>query len=253
MLLTIEVFCGAKAIADEYRELTGVDGKTVRAKVLSYSQSDDKVQLERDNRKRFSVPVSVFCKADQSIIRNWDVASRFLSEDILSISVERVTKKTDQELRPGEMACWSGYDIKLENRRGTAFKHIRVETSMCQILKFVRKEPPHQVDSYFAGGSTVEIFQLPELEGRGTKVYSTERLEENRVSLRARDKETNESWERWQEVSMTGIWIRLYMKLPDGSELMREFKEPEIEWDGFIWSDDGVYHPEHSKKKDAGK
>ena len=54
--------------ASEYRDFLSADGKTMRGRVLRFDTRANEVTIERDNKKVFTVPVTVFSKEDQGYI-----------------------------------------------------------------------------------------------------------------------------------------------------------------------------------------
>jgi hypothetical protein len=64
------------AFADDYRSFTDTQGRTISAKILKVDERAGKVTLEADNKKRATVPISIFSETDQEYINAWSPANQ---------------------------------------------------------------------------------------------------------------------------------------------------------------------------------
>ena len=69
---------------EEYRDFTDQQGRTIKAKLVSFDSKSGKVTIERDNQREATVPQSIFSNEDQNYINRW--VKNFLLSDKKSCS-----------------------------------------------------------------------------------------------------------------------------------------------------------------------
>ncbi len=232
--------------AEPFRSFTSTDGKTVRARVINYDNSSDKVKLEKEGGGSFSVPVSAFSVDDQIIIRNWELVKGFLSENGMKVSFKRTDLRKQESDTEGDSVHvihqWLNYTITIENNTGRTLNNIRIETCPHFSLTNTDQHDPESIVRYVARGEGMEEFPIDSIPPRKTIEISTKEFGEESISggILVNGKECS------QKSIVSGIWIRLFLKLPDGNEVMREIKDPTSIWDGFTWTLEGPRNPELS-------
>ena len=244
MLIQCSLVLGVSSAVDEsYLDLTSAEGKTVRAKVLSYDKSSDMVLIERENHKQYTVSLDVFCDADKSMIRK---VGAFMSDSCLKVSVTHIEERIneseenirgkmlddidpdDQEIQ--NYMSMDHYKITLDNRTAHAFDNIKIE-----VIPFITTEnwsPSFGWDKKIKEQFSVPVFDIGTIKAKNHKEILTPKLG-SEVIIR----EVNSKLHSKMTTELQGIWIRMTMKLPDGTEVMREIKEPENLWTGIEWSD----------------
>jgi len=65
------LICSSIWAATEYRTFVGTDGKVLRGRILSYNRNSRKVTIEREDKRSFQVPITVFSEEDQAYIQKW--------------------------------------------------------------------------------------------------------------------------------------------------------------------------------------
>lgn len=241
------IFIATSISAESFRNFTSADGKTIHARVINYEKSSDKVKLEKEGKGVFSIPVSAFSDNDQVIIRNWEIVKGFLSENGMDVSCTRSElrrREKDLEDDVHVIHQWLNYTITIKNDTGRTLNNIRIETCPHYSLTNTDRHDPDSIVRHVAMGEEMEEFTIESISPRKTIKISTKEFGEERISggILVYGKECS------QKSSVSGIWIRLFLKLPDGKEVMREFKNPTSIWDGFTWTIEGPRHPELSPK-----
>ena len=67
------IICGLAiaTYADDYRDFTDSQGRTIKAKIVKIDRGAKKVTLERKNKKKATVSITMFSEADQEYINTW--------------------------------------------------------------------------------------------------------------------------------------------------------------------------------------
>lgn len=76
-------------MADEYRSFTDKEGREIMAKIIKIDSRSDKVTIQRDDRRRVTVPANIFSVPDQTYISEWVAAQAFMSSSKLKVSVDK--------------------------------------------------------------------------------------------------------------------------------------------------------------------
>lgn len=232
LILLLSLALGVNCFADnDYLDLKSADGKTVKAKILSYDKSSDEVVIERENKKRYSVPATTFCESDQNKIRNWELVEKFMSNSGLNVSIERCDPDR-YEMSEKTWMCIAYYTITLNNRTDLELNNIQLE--IVPFVQRVRFLPNEETDWKYKEPRSAEVFDLASLKAKSKEIIETKKHGfgcENIIDKKGSKVTRQLTYE------FLGLWIRMTMELPDGSTLIREIKEPEYVWEGIAWAD----------------
>ncbi len=225
-LLIIALVVSAETVrADEYRDFLSADGKAMRGRVLRFDARTHKVTIERDNKKVFTVPASVFSKEDQDYILEWEFNKVFLSDSSFKIEAQRKAVKDDDESYSGYVQAKkvdvAGYEITLENRSTSKLENLSVE--YCIFYEQERLNRSKQLCEQGVYCGTVDVgYLLPKSEKEfmtdSVRVYKTELDADWIYTSGAQNKQDGE---------VHGIWARVHMKLDSGETLTRDYCLPD--------------------------
>ena len=229
---------GAHA-ATKYRDFTSADGKTIKAAIKAYDAQKKIVTIERDNRKTMKVSITVFSEADQTYILEWDASKAFSSSSLLKISCDDkvVEKRKEKELE--DITYTSGqvetdfektvttferiaFEVGFQNQNKFELKDIRIEYQIYyEQSELVWEKKPEAKQKHFSGKMAV-----PTLPGKSKISVTTESVETHEDSINPVPQAGGDQ-RRGGKGDVHGIRVRLYMKMPSGTEVMREFSSPE--------------------------
>lgn len=222
--------------AGEYRTFTGKDGREIQAKIIKVDSRSDKVTVERDNRRRITVPATIFSDADQTYIKEWVAAQDFMSSSKLKVSVEKEKGKTgsdkSQTKRP-KPPCH--YEIVLNNRSGNNFDDIRIE-----YCTYMNKESLKGGTDELSVGCG-QIDQVKFVQGRFSAKtpfiklyrYYTAHYEVSYDSSGYPVSDT--SYNKVAEDNLEGIRVRISYRAPSGTVFTREICEPDSIANKYGW------------------
>lgn len=234
-----------------YREFSSAEGKTFQGRVLSFDARKGTVQIEAKNGNRAKVPLSDLSEKDQEYVWEWDTAQNFLDERLFKISCdERVVDETKEEVRRDFHWRNTGRTEKdrLMNtiyREKTAYA-FEFKNSSSKTLSGIRME--YRV--YFEQSQTSSASRKPEPEQKvykGTKELSniapddsmtlmTESVEIYNDEINPLDEMIGGDPRQGGEGEVHGIRTRLFMKLSNGEEVVREVSQPSsLSEDRFPW------------------
>lgn len=226
-LLLICLFVGATGAqaANQYREFTSRDGKTIRGCITAYDATREVVSIERDNRRTATVPISVFSETDQAYIRDWEIMRCFETDRFFKISGKR---KKGEDKTEGYQSSYfekdveiTSYEISLDNRASFNFEGLQLEYCIYYEQEKLQggKEICDQGVCY--GKLPVQtLFSRSQqvIQTDGVAVY-TEELSSDAIYVNGMD--------NVQSGDVHGVWIRIHLKLPSGQEGMREYCLPD--------------------------
>jgi len=228
------------AAEEGYLDLTNVDGKTVRAKVLKYDDATDMALIEGDNHKRYTIKADVFCDKDRNIIRNWESLRTYINDSALSVSVERVALQEDgkerrQKLENGREQLYSMsaacYKVSLENHTERALGNLIVEINTFVILDVLN--PEQEFDFSIKFERPMENCEIDTIDTNDEMSFSTRPEGWESLIEQKGSKVTTKNI-----IELQGVWVRIYTTLPDGTAvLVREVRNPYDLWTGIHWSD----------------
>jgi hypothetical protein len=231
-----------------YRTFTSTDGKAVEARIAQYDESADTVSMVRkDDGKRFSVPVTMFMENDQVIIRNWDAVKHFLDPNGLKVTaVRKVSRLEKPAAIEGEFEDSYTeevtYDISFENKASETFSNLSFQYSALSPQRRFSDEGVKDDFLCLATGET-KIQDVPPKKA----------LEIKNVHAGYQRKSHHLRSDDIVESKIIGIWIRLYLQLPDGEKVMREFKKPTSVWNDFVWTGNEPERMDSRSKTDNSK
>ena len=229
---------GASA-GTKYRDFTSMEGKTIKAAVKSYDAQKKMVTMERDNRKIMTVSITVFSEADQTYILEWDASKAFSSASLLKISCDDkvVEKRKEKELE--DITYTSGqvekdfektvttferiaFEVGFQNQNKSELKDIRIEYQIYyEQSELVWEKKPEVEQKQFSGKMAI-----PTLPGKSKTSVTTKSVEIHEDSINPVPVAGGDQ-RRGGKGDVHGIRIRLYIKMPSGTEIMREFSSPE--------------------------
>ena len=235
--------------ATKYRDFTSADGKTIRAAVKAYDAKKKIVTIERDNRKTAKVPITVFSEADQAYIMEWDAAKGFSSDRSLKVTCDkkRVDQRKEKEWRDVRFVGGGSektllketsfeslvFDVQFRNMNKSALKNIRME----YIVYYEQSEISINEEPVAVQNVLKEEIPVPVLDAGKNVVVSTKPVEVYHDNINAVDWADGSVY-IGGEGEIHGFRARLYMKMPSGNEIMREFSYPEKLSDAkFPWKD----------------
>lgn len=249
---------------DGYRTFTAEDGRTLKARILRYDSTTGKVQIERDDRKRLTVPATAFSEKDQAYIKAWEVEQVFLSAVDFKLEIERDEVKKpkkeheidiDEGLSGGRRGGESGrvtvaidqstqYKFKLaaENKSGFPLKGITLEyriyydqqkpvkdekANKSRSEDDPRPEQHMAVDQQKVKDGRARVKTIQSKESRNITVGSATLLKRS-ASRAWGDKIDLKS-------NLSGVWVKLTMKGANGKKVVREIASPESIPKKFPW------------------
>ena len=234
----------------EYRLFTDQEGRIINAKVIQFDPRSEKVTVERDNRRRVTVPVRIFSAADQEYIQEWFSAQAFLSNSKLRVKVEKEKGKTVGKSQTKRSKPPCHYEISLDNRSGSPLEGIRVEYCMYVVTDFsggkddVVKVEHGSFDTFSLGNRAQKS-----METKTVKLYRyySEQLDTTYDSYGGFD--TSISYNKTKEEGLEGIRVRIYLKTKKGSEFMREICEPDSVEGKYGWNPPAATSSNRKKRR----
>jgi hypothetical protein len=92
--IIIGVFCAGAWADDAYRNFTDTQGRTIRARELSFDAVKDVVQIEAESGKKATIPLAGLIGEDQEYVYNWALLEGVRSESKFKIACERRAGKS---------------------------------------------------------------------------------------------------------------------------------------------------------------
>lgn len=243
------------AHADEtFRTFTANDGRTLKAKIISYDTASDKVHIQREDKKKLTVPSTAFSEEDQTYIQKWNVGQLFISESKFKLELQRVEvgeKKKEHEVDftdevnaggGGRRGGSSGptivavdkitqykYTLAIDNKSDVEFKNVTLEyrifyeqekAVLDEKANQGRDEDSTRPERYMA----VEQNKVKDGKVRIKPIKSGEIKEISTGATVLIKRSATRPWEDKINLkcNLTGAWIKLTMKGPDGEELVRD-------------------------------
>lgn len=154
----------------DFHAFTAKDGRAIEAKIVKYDTLTGKTTFQLRNGRKSTVVLSIFCEADQIIIKDWYLSRELFSSSKLVVKIDKKTITADRyhEKRGDWQSHFPGmdfedvaFDVKIDNRSNVDLKALTVDYCIFYISK--RKE--------FSGKS--ELQQLS--SGNGSGWFSTEK------------------------------------------------------------------------------
>ncbi len=264
------LFLALSAQADDvYRTFTAQDGRTLKAKILSYDAGSDKVQIQREDKKKLTVPSASFSEKDQTYIQKWHIGQVFISESKFKVTLERVKvseKKKDHEVDfTDDMNAGGGgrrggggpsgpttvavdkitqykYKLVLENKSNVDFKNVTLEyrifyeqekAVLNEKANKGRNENSTRPKRYMA----VEQNKVKDGKVRTKPIEPKSSKEVSTGNVVLIKRSATRPWGDKIDLkcNLSGAWIKLTMKGSDGEELVRDLATSPSIMKKFSW------------------
>jgi hypothetical protein len=253
--------------ADEFRTFTAEDGRTLKAKIISYNSASGKVTIEREDRKRIIVAATAFSKKDQTFIENWQVDEAFLSPTKLKLEIERDevdSSKKNVEVDVGEESSGGGrrggggmsgvvtvavdkktqykYKLAMENKSGIPLDNMTMEFRI-----YYEQQKPEKDEKANKGRSKDETSPEKYMAVDQSKVKKGEKKiktlapkQSGTISTESVVLLQRSASYTWGEnidlkSDLSGVWIKLSMRGADGEMLVRDICSPESIMKKYPW------------------
>jgi hypothetical protein len=237
LILCLAAVCGRSEAERAYRFFKNTEGQTIRAAVVSYDAAKEVVTIERDNRRTAKVPITVFCEADQTYIRGWEVSRVFDSKAQFKISVNKIDKRNEEAGRKLNQQS-SGveyevedihYEILLDNRSAVTLSDLSLEYCI-----FYEQDRPAGEDEGVLCGS----FKIDEARSKSKQALKTDAVSVYKSQVKGGYVYRNSAPDIHRG-DVDGIWVRISMKR--GKErVIREYAEPEALTERRRWMKESV-------------
>lgn len=249
---------------DGLRTFTASDGRSLEARILHYDNHSGKVQIERADKKKITVPATAFTDKDRAYIKSWYAAQMFGSTSKFKLELERDeadNSKKEHEVDFGEEFGGGrrGGPTGIQTAaidKNTKYKfHLTLENKSDIPLKVylmeyrIYYEQEKAVLDEKANKGRSEGDPRPERhmplaeqkvkDGKArigtiapgeTKTVST-------GSITITKRSANRPWGKYIDLkgTVSGAWIRLTAKGPNGEKIVREISSPESIMKKFPW------------------
>ena len=268
-LITLIVLINLSVRANEYRTFTAEDERTLKAKVVAYDATTGKVQIQREDNKKLTVPTAAFSEKDQTYITAWQATQDFLSTAKLKLELKRNEVKSwkkEHEADLSQIKLGKGdgkrdgieviatdnntqykYDLLIENKGSASLKNITVEYRVYyEQEKAVKDEEgeKRRKESKQEGAEKRVRYnavnenkvkdgaaRLKPIEPKETKTIST-----GSVTIMKRTVDKSYQDKINLKGSLAGAWVRLSMKGPDGKKVVREIAQPDSVMKKYPWN-----------------
>ncbi len=261
-LINIAVF------SDEFHTFTAQDGRTLRARVLSYNGATDQVQIEREDNRKLTVNSSAFSDKDQAYIAAWQAAQDFMLPSKLKLELERKEvknwkKEHEADLSQIKLGKGDGkrdgieviatdknteykFDLHIENKSSVPLNKIILEYRVYYEQEKPVKDAEDEKRRKESGREDADervhynavnenkvkdgSARLKPIEPGSDQTVSTASVTilERTVDKPYQDKINLKG-------SLAGAWVKLTMKSPDGETLVREIATPASIMKKYSW------------------
>ncbi|MDF7826081.1 hypothetical protein P4B35_18770 [Pontiellaceae bacterium B12227] len=252
--------------ADAFRTFTSADGRTLKAKILSYDERKEKVEIQREDNRKLTVSPASFSEKDQTHIRKWYAAQVFMSPNLFQLEVKRKetgSTKKEHEVDVGEDGGGGGrrgggetgvitvaidkrttykFNLTLENKSNTQLNGITIEyriyydqqkAVLDEKANKGRAEDSDRPERYMA----VDALKAKESRARLKPAEAKSRRTVSTTSVTLLERSASRSWGDKIDLksNLHGAWIRLTMKGPDGEVLTRDVASSNSIMKKFPW------------------
>lgn len=258
ILLLVCMTAGAQ---DQYRIFTTQDGRNLKAVVTMYDAISGKLQVQREDGKKVTVPISTFSEKDKVYAESWLAARTFESSSKLQLKITREevkTTKSDIEVDMSENTGPKGgsglrligtdkntqyrFILNMKNSAAVPLENLSMEYRLYYaqeqaVLDKERseKQPDDRPDIYMAINKEnvrKSSGKIKPIEARGEKQVATKPVNLLQRTINGRGMENNINLKS----DLHGIWIKLIMEGPDGESIVREIAYPpsipkKFDWD----------------------
>lgn len=246
LVLSIPAFA-----ADDYRTFTATDGRTLKARILSYQDATNKIQIEREDGKKLTVSPAAFSKKDQTYINKWSVAQIFMSENKFQLKLNEdkgETTKKNHEVDYSEQSSGRGssrgvqivavdqttvyeLNLTLKNASKVELKNVLLEYRIyyeqqkAVVDEEANENRPDTDDSTPDRHKAEDEFKVKEGSARlkPSEPGSERTVTPDKVKLLKRTATGRGYGDKINlDSKLIGAWARLTMKGPDGETLTRD-------------------------------
>ncbi len=238
-VLILLMLAGAGVVsAAEYRNFMDTEGRAIRGRILRYDARSEKVTIERDNKRSTTVPITIFSKADQNYIIEWNAAKGFLSTSIFKISCDdrEISKRKEEEI--GDIVYTTGsvekdfvktviafeetaFELTFQNRNPEDLENMRMDYRIYyEQSEMVWDEKPETLLHCFSGKMT-----LPTVPSKGTVSVLSKSVEIHKDSINT-IRQAGGDQRQPGKGDVIGFRGRIYMEMTSGEEVMREISLP---------------------------
>jgi len=248
--IALGMICSAAWADDVYRAFTTAEGKTFQGRVLSFDARKGTVQIEAENGKKARVPLSDLSEKDQEYVWEWDTAQNFTDERLFKITcTERLVDESDEEVRRDIEFEIRGteknrllntihrekiaYEFEFKNTSPKTLSGIRLEYRIYyeQSKSTLDGRKPEPEQKVYKGQK--ELASIA--SGDSIKLMS-ETVEVYDDKINPMDILVGGDPRQGGKGEVQGIRARLFMKLSNGEEIVREVSQPlSLSADRFPW------------------
>lgn len=238
MLGWVYAICVLGVYAEDFRVFTSQDGRVIEARLVKVDARSKKVTLERENRKKATVPIGALSETDQTYIKDWVAAQDFLSNSKFRVSIDKrkgpVEDKRAETKRP-KAPCY--YEIKLHNRSASGLSGINAEYCVYKITDHNKGDTKSSVDVISGRKLNISLLAGDDL------LWPTEQVKLYRIYSAQTDWSYDEfgsrisstSYNKVSEDDVEGVWVKLTYKTSLGNIFTRDVCEPESIKEDFSW------------------
>ncbi len=244
VFLTFFVALGCRA--QSYRSFTDSQGRTIKARIVSYDATKGRINIERqEDEQCFWVSPDSFSAENRRYITEWITANQILSEDNLEITLKKkklatVKVNMDENCSPRETEGQKGeticYQVTLRNRSDKPIENIRMEYRFYVMEDHVDENKEEIIRELYTENEIVEII------GPG-KAHSFNTIDETIVNHYKRAKPADAGPTTYEydciktsEEVLLGFWLRIYGPKVDGEPCIRDVCDPEDFREKRTWS-----------------
>ena len=205
---------------EEFRTFTDTQGRTIDARILTVN--DDQVQIERNDRQRFTLPVAMFTERDRAFIEAWAKSNALKAQTAFTLGA---TAKFENDRRSEPMGLFrrerdAYYEIKLENMTSEPLKGLELRYRI-----YVRDTDASATRDRRSDRWEERVVRNIELEPRKEYTHDT-------VRMRLVETRLKPGW-KWasgapatSRDALRGLFFRVYYK----GEVIQEYSRPDTFW-----------------------
>ena len=251
--------------AESLRTFTAADGRTLKARVISYDERKDRVEVQREDNRKLMVSPASFSEKDQTYIRKWYAAQIFMSSNQFKLEVKRNETgsiKKEHEVDVGEESGGGGrrggvtgvitaaidkrttykYGLTLDNKSNTQLNGMTIEyrvyynqqkAELDEKANKGRTKDDVRPERYMA----VDELKVKEARARLKSVEAKTSRTVSTTTVTLVDRSASRPWGDKIDLKsdLHGVWIRLTMKGPDGDVLTRDVASSNTIMKKFPW------------------
>lgn len=205
LTLSVIILAALPLQADNYREFTDKQGRTMKAELINVIGKQ--VRIKREDGATFNVDPSVFSKEDQEFIELWMLKTLADRDALFDISVKSAKTNVKKHKREGiDAKTWEGfYKVELTNESDLTLQDLKIEYKLWVFHNEVAGEKSSSGRTEIVSGA----IDLPRMRGRGDFKFDTVKAE-----MRSTDLKSGYYWtgggEKKSEDELEGFRMRIY-------------------------------------------